>query len=348
MSSRGRDPKKWCSIDLSVSGAGLRKDARLKAAVCYENGPPDVLRYESVTDPVCGAGYILIRVAAISVEGGDTLARSRGSFATRPHIVGYQASGEIIEVGAEVTDYRLGQRVVTVDHYGSHAELRAVPSRNVWSIPDGFDLRFAATIPIAYGTAHDCLFEFGHLKRGETVLVQSGAGGVGLAAIQLAKRAGAIVFATASSKARAERLKSLGADYGIDYTAGDTVQAVMALTGQRGVDVVVDPLGGSLLESSILAAATRGRILLAGNASRGPTRIDASKLMGGNKSLTGILLGAELTTDRVHDNIQRLINDAAKGELLPVVDRTFGLAEASAAHAYIESRQAVGRVLLIP
>jgi NADPH2:quinone reductase len=320
----------------------------MKAAVCYENGPPAVLKYESVRDPICGPKDILIKVAAISIEGGDTLARLRGSFATRPHIVGYQASGEIVEVGAEVTHLRPGQQVVTVDNHGSYAELRAVPSRNVWAVPDGFDLRLAAVIPIAFGTAHDCLFEFGRLKAGETVLVQSGASGVGIAAMQLAKRAGATVLATASGDGRLERLKTFGADHGINYTAGDTIQAVMALTNQRGVDLVVDPAGGSVLKSSILATGPRGRISLAGNASREGAHIDASKLMGLNRSLTGIFLGAELTTDRVHDNIQRLIDDAARGELQAVIDRTFPLAEASAAHAYVESRQAVGRVVLIP
>ena len=255
----------------------------MKAAVYYGNGPPSVLKYENVGDPVCGPKDVLIRVAAISIEGGDTLARFREALVTRPHVVGYQAAGEIIELGVEVTDLRLGQRVATVNNFGSHAELRAVPARNAWPIPDGFDLRQAAVIPITFGTAADCLFEFGRLKSGETVLVQAGASGVGVAAIQLAKRAGATVFATASSDTRLARLKPLGVDHGINYVTEDVVQAVMRLTGKKGADLVVDPVGGSVLQSSVLAAGYRGRISLVGAAAREPTVIDASKLIGGNR-----------------------------------------------------------------
>ncbi|HYM03367.1 MAG TPA: zinc-binding alcohol dehydrogenase family protein [Stellaceae bacterium] len=320
----------------------------MKAAVCYENGPPSVLKYEDVADPSCGPNEVLIKTAAVSVEGGDTLSRFRGALATRPHIVGYQAAGEIMEVGAEVKHLKPGQRVATVDNFGSHAELRVAPARNVWPVPDGFDLKLAAAIPIIFGTADDCLFEFGHLKAGETVLVQAGASGVGIAAIQLAKRAGATVLATASSDARLARLEPLGIDHGINYMSEDLVPAVMQLTGNKGVDLVIDPVGGTVLQSSILVAGHRGRIVLVGAAAREPSQIDAGKLMGGSRSLTGVFLAAEITTDRVHDNIQRLVEEAARGELGVVIDRTYPLSEAAAAHAYIESRQAVGRVLLIP
>ncbi|HEV2551181.1 MAG TPA: zinc-binding alcohol dehydrogenase family protein [Stellaceae bacterium] len=322
----------------------------MKAAVYYENGDPNVFRYEEVPDPQCGPGDILIKVAAISIEGGDTLARWRGALAARPHIVGYQAAGEIIAVGAEVTHLAAGQRVVTVDVRGSHAALRSVPARNAWPTPDALDTRAAAAIPISFATAHDGLFEFGRLKPGETVLVQAGASGVGIAAIQLAHRAGARVLATASSDARLERLMrlELGLDHGINYAGEDVAPAVKRLTGGKGADLVIDPVGGGTLQSSIAALAYRGRVSLVGAAGRSPSQVDAGALINGSRSLVGVLLAAEIATDRVRNNIHRLIDQAAQGLLKVVIDRAFPLAEAAAAHAYIESRHAVGRVLLIP
>ena len=318
----------------------------MKAAVYYENGPPSVLKYEDVPDAKVFPGGVLIRVEALAIEGGDTLNRLQGALMSKPHVVGYQAAGEIVEVGEGVTDLKVGQKVVTTNAYGSHAELRAVPARVAWPLPPGMDVKEGAVVPVPFGTADDCLFEFGRLKKGETVLIQAGASGVGVAAIQLAKRAGARVLATASSNDRLEKLKPLGLDHGINYTTEDVVQAVMKITGS-GVDVVVDPVG-STLQTSIACLGYRGRISLVGQAGRNPMKVDVSSLMAGNRSLTGVFLGAEIATDRAHNNIQRLINEVAKGELKVVIDRTFPLKEAAAAHDYIESRKAVGRVLLIP
>lgn len=320
----------------------------MKAAVYYENGPPSVLKYEDAPDPQPHPQAVIIKVEAVSIEGGDTLNRAGGALATHPHIVGYQAAGTIVDVGAQVSHLKRGQRVVTVNAFGSHAELRSVPARNAWPIPDGFDIKQASAIPVPFGTADDCLFEFGKLKKGETVLVQAGAGAVGLAAIQLAKRAGAIVIATASSEDKLARLKPLGLDYGIDYMRKDLVAEVMRITDNKGVDLVVDPVGGSTLQKSLLALGYRGRVSMVGRAGREPNTIDASSLMAGNRTLTGVFLGAEIMTDRAHDMIQRHIDEAARGTLKVIIDKTFPLKEAAAAHAYIESRKAFGRVLLIP
>lgn len=320
----------------------------MKAAVYYENGPPSVLKYEDVPDPTLHPKGVIIRVEAVSIEGGDTLNRGRGALATRPHIVGYQAAGEIVAVGVEVEHLRIGQKVTTVDGFGSHAELRPVPARNCWVIPDGMDVRQAAAIPVPFGTAHDCLFEFGRLKAGETVLVQAGASGVGIAAIQLAKQAGARVLATASSDERLEKLKPYGLDEGINYARDDVAKAVMKLTDNKGVNLVVDSVGGLTLQGSLNSLAYRGRVSMVGNAGREPMVVDVGGMMGGNRSLSGVFLGAEIMTDRVHDNIQRLIEDVASGKLKVLLDKSFPLSEAAAAHEYIESRKAVGRVLLIP
>ena len=320
----------------------------MKAAVYYENGGPEVLKYEDFPDPALHPKGVIVKVEAIAIEGGDTLNRWRGPLMTNPHIVGYQAAGEIVAVGAEVTHLKVGQKVATVNNWGSHAELRSVPARNCWVIPDGYDVKKAAAIPVTFGTADDCLFEAGRLKAGETVLVQAGASGVGVAAIQLAKRAGATVLATASSDERLERLKPLGLDHGINYAREDVVKEVMRLTDKKGVDVVVDSVGGPTLQGSINALAYRGRVSMVGAAGREPMVVDVGTMMGGNRQLRGVFLGAEIMTDRVHDNIQRLIDEAARGELEVLVDKVFQLSDAAGAHAYIESRAAVGRVVLVP
>jgi NADPH2:quinone reductase len=165
--------------------------------VYYETGGPEVFRYEDVPDPVCDATGVLIDVGAISIEGGDTLSRARGDMAARPHIVGYQCAGVIRAVGEHVRDRTIGQRVVVVMMHGSHAARVAVPAPMTWVLPDGLDLQLGACVPIAVGTADDCLFEFGRLRAGETVLIHAGASGVGSSAC------GSTASTAASTTARA-------------------------------------------------------------------------------------------------------------------------------------------------
>jgi NADPH2:quinone reductase len=322
----------------------------MKAAVYYETGGPEVFRYEDVPDPRCGAGDVLIEVQAISIEGGDTLHRAGGEMARRPHIVGYQCAGVVRELGEGVEGRAVGQAVVAIMPHGSHAALVAVPAMTTWPLPDGLDVRRGACVPIPFGTADDCLFEFGRLQRGEAALIHAGAGGVGIAAIQLAKRAGATVLATASSEEKLARLVPLGLDHGINYRDRDWVAEVKRLTGGRGADVIVDSIGGRTLEGSIEAAAYRGRIAYVGSAGRDDYRPSFDALRPGNKTVTGIFLGAELMLSypRVHGMIAGHLAAIARGELQVVIDREYPLAEAAAAHAYVESRAAFGRVLLIP
>jgi NADPH2:quinone reductase len=324
--------------------------AGVKAAVYYETGGPDVFRYEDVPDPQVRPGGLLIAVAAVGIQGGDLLHRQGGVLATTPHVVGYQAAGEVREVGEGVTGFAPGDAVVATMGFGSHAELVSVPGRSVWRLPQGMSIAEAAGVPIEFGTADDCLFEFGHLQAGETVLVQAGAGGVGLAAIQLAKAAGATVLATASSDDRLERLHEYGMDHGINYANADVATEVRRLTEDHGVDLVVDPVGGRTLESSIAALAYRGRISWVGRAGRDERPPEVWPLMQKNATLTGVFLGAEMVVngERTHPLIDRLLARVAGGELRVVIDSTFPLAEAAEAHRYIESRRAFGRVLLVP
>jgi NADPH2:quinone reductase len=325
----------------------------MKAAAYTKAGPPSVLVYQDLPDPVCGPRDVVIDVHAISIEGGDVLSRAGGMVQPggQPHVGGYLAAGVICEVGAEVTDRHVGQRVATSAGTGSHASKRAVRANVAWPVPDSLDLKLAACIPIPFGTADDCLFEFGRLKAGESVLIHAGSSGVGLAAIQLAKRAGARVLATASSDAKLERLKAYGLDHGINYTTGSFVKPVKDLT-DGGPDLVIDSVGGKNLERSMHCAGYRGRIVSMGSAGRDSHTPSLAGLMGQNKTLISYYQGAELAApsqrQRARQNVQRLIGEVAEGRLQVVIDRTFKLSEAAAAHVYIESRQQFGRVLLIP
>jgi NADPH:quinone reductase len=322
----------------------------VKAAVYYETGGPEVFRYEDVAAPVPKANEVLVQVEFISIEGGDTLSRFAGPSPSGPYVVGYQAAGQIIDVGERVTGFKVGDRVVTTAPNGSHAEQRVAPQRTTWLVPDDLKLEDAACIPIAFGTAHDCLFEFGELEEDQWVLIHAGAGGVGLAAIQMAKQAGAKVLATASSNDRLERLREYGLDEGINYSSTDFVAEVMARTEGAGVSLVVDSVGGKTLQGSIKVLAHRGRCISVGAAGRtGGNQVDTSVLALKNAGLFGYYLGGELGLGRrAYEMVREQLSAVAAGTLQVVIDRTFTLSQAAEAHAYIESRQAFGRVVLTP
>ncbi len=322
----------------------------MKAAVIYENGGPEVLRYEDVPDPECPDGCLVIDVEAISIEGGDLLHRAGSPPPSVPHIVGYLAAGTVSEVGAGVEDRAVGDRVVTLSMAGSHASKRAVPAISTWPIPEGLDAATAASVPVAVGTAQECLFTAGKLEAGQTVLVQAGAGGVGMAAIQLAKQAGATVLATASTDEKLERLKEFGLDHGINYATENFAERTRELTDGRGADLIVDSVGGQTLVDGIAALAYRGILVSVGVTGRAGSGVEARDLWAQNNTLRGVFLGGALMAEfpRVHAMIADLFERVASGEVRVVIDRTFPLAEAAQAHAYIESRQAFGRVVMAP
>src|SRR5213076_660889 len=268
----------------------------MKAAVIYENGGPDVLRYEDVPDPECPDGCVLVDVEAISIEGGDLLHRAGSPPPSVPHVVGYLAAGTVAAVGAGVENRAVGDRVVTLNAAGSHAARRAVPAMSTWPIPAGLDAAPAACIPVAFGTAEECLFTAGNLQAGQTALIHAGAGGVGMAAIQLAKHAGATVISTASSDEKLERLKELGLDHGINYASESFVERTRELTDGRGVDVILDSVGGQNLIDSISALAYRGTPVSVGVAGRAGSNIEAKDLWTQNNALRGVFLGGALLT----------------------------------------------------
>jgi NADPH2:quinone reductase len=322
----------------------------MKAAVIYENGAPEVLRYEEIEDAVCPEGCVLIDVEAISIEGGDLLARAGSPPPSVPHVVGYLAAGTVAETGAGVEQPAAGERVVTMNAAGSHASRRVVPAIAAWPIPEGMDAATAACVPIAFATAQECLFTAGNLASGQTALIHAGAGGVGMAAIQLAKQAGATVLATASSDDKLERLKEFGLDHGINYARDSFVERTQELTGGHGADIVLDSIGGQNLVDSIGALAYRGTLVSVGVAGRAGSDIEARALWDKNNALRGVFLGGAFLAEypRIRAMVQELLARVAAAELRVHIDREFPLAEAAAAHAYIESRQAFGRVLLIP
>jgi NADPH2:quinone reductase len=322
----------------------------MKAAVIYENGPPAVLRYEEVPDPPCPDGCVVVDTEAISIEGGDLLARARGDLPSVPYIIGYLSAGTVSEVGPGVEGRAVGDRVVALNVAGSHAARRAVPALTTWPIPAGLDAARAASVPVAFGTAYECLFTAGQLAEGQTVLIHAGGGGVGTAAIQLAKRAGATVIATASSDEKLERLNALGLDHGINYAQDSFVERANELTGSQGVNVVVDSIGGQNLVDSVGVLAYRGTLVSVGVAARAGSAIEAQSLWTRNNALKGVFLGGAIIPEyaRIHPMIGEMLERVAGGELEVVIDRSFPLAEAAEAHEYIESRQAFGRVVMAP
>src|ERR1700722_2566779 len=324
--------------------------ARMKAAVIYENGAPEVLRYEDVADPECPDGCVVVDAEAISIEGGDLLARAAGELPAAPHIVGYLSAGTISEVAAGVQERAAGDRGVALNAAGPHAAKRGVLAAMTWPIPAGLDVDRAACVPVAFGTAHECLFTAGNLAEGQTVLIHAGAGGVGMAAIQLAKRAGATVIATASREEKLERLKALGLDHPINYATESFVERTNQLTDSRGADVVLDSIGGQNPIDSIGVLAYRGALVSVGVAAREGSQIEARSLWTRNNSLHGVFLGGALLSEyaRVHPMIGDMLQRVASGELQVEIDRSFPLAEAAAAHEYAESRKAFGRVIITP
>jgi NADPH2:quinone reductase len=320
----------------------------MKAAVNYENGPPSVLRYEEVPDAVAGAGEVLIRVEAISIEGGDLLNRRMFTPPRTPHVIGYQAAGTVVAVGPGATRFAPGQRVASLYWTGAYAELRAVPEDQVWPVPDGLDIETASTIPATFATADDTLFAVGALQPREVVLVHGSAGGVGLATIQLAKAAGATVIATSSSDERLERLRAYGIDHGINHRTTDIAAAARALTGGRGVDMAVDMVGGDDFAKLMKATRFRGRICTVGFASGKVAMISQSDLLVDGLTVHGVYLGPEMPTERVRALVVRHLQAAAAGSERMPIDRVFPLAEAAAAHIHIETAHPFGRVVMKP
>jgi NADPH:quinone reductase len=322
----------------------------MKAAVYYQNGGPEVFRYEEVPDPICPPEGVLVDVEVISVEGGDTLHRARSPFVGERHIVGYQCAGTVREIGARVRHRKVGDRVVALVPSGSHAEVVAAMEATTWPVPEGADLVQVACVPVAFGTAHEALFALGNLAHGQRVLVHAGAGGVGLAAIQLAKAAGAEVLTTASSDEKLARLRAFGAAHLINYKTGSFNDAITAAIGPNAVDLVIDTVGGKTLQESVACLRYRGRIVNLGLAGRDGLPFNPLPLWGKNASLVGLSLMTSLQNElaRTRGVIAECIARVVAGDLRVVIEQKYALADAAKAHAHIEQRSVFGRVVMLP
>jgi NADPH2:quinone reductase len=315
----------------------------MKAAVYSRNGGPEVLEFADAPDPGVGPGTVLIRVHYIALQGADVRKRREVAPANAAYIVGYQAAGIVEAIGSDVTQVAPGDRVVGFALAGSHAELFAVAERHTYKAPDGLDLAVAATLPVEFGTASDALFELGGLVAGERVLVRGAAGGVGLAAVQLAKRQGAFVIASAARASRLDQICDLGADIGIDYEQHDVAARTLEITEGRGVELVIDMVGG---EPLLTACARRGRYGAVGRAGAPFSIVRVGDLVNRSLTVFGLMFGDEMATPRVHALVARLMEQAMRGEIQLPVARIFRLAEAADAHAFVERERPVGRVLL--
>ena len=318
----------------------------MKAAVYDVEGSPGVLKYVDVPEPVTGSDDILISVEAISIEGGDLINR-RSTPPLPSWIVGYAAAGTVVAVGSKVRSRTVGDRVSAFHMQGSHAERWAVPAERTWLIPDGVGMAEAAALPISFGTAHHCLFTRGMLRQGETVLIQAAAGGVGLAAVQLASQAGATVIAVVSGTQRRVRLRELGADYVVDRTKDNIVDSVRQYTHGTGVDLVIDPVG-TTLPVSLSALAPEGRLVFVGNAGGGSLTVDLWPAMQSNQTLMGVFMGPLFARHGVRTSVDEMLQAVAAGRVTVVIDRIFPLANAAAAHEFAETAKPLGRIVMKP
>ncbi|MBG0751158.1 MULTISPECIES: quinone oxidoreductase family protein [Pectobacterium] len=319
----------------------------MKAAVYDVEGAPSVLKYVDIPEPVTGPDDILISVEAISIEGGDLINRRSTPPPLPSWVVGYAAAGTVVAVGSNVRSRTIGDRVAAFNMQGSHAERWAVPAERTWLIPDGVDTAEAAVLPISFGTAYHCLFTRGMLRRGETVLIQAAAGGVGLAAVQLASQAGATVIAVASGTQRRSRLLELGAAHVVDRAENNVVDSVQQYTHGTGVDLVIDPVG-TTLPASLSALAPEGRLVFVGNAGGGSLTVDLWPPMQSNQTLMGVFMGALFERPEVRASVDDMLQAVAAGRIRVVIDRIFPLANAAAAHEFAETAKPLGRIVMKP
>ncbi|MBP2167106.1 NADPH:quinone reductase-like Zn-dependent oxidoreductase [Erwinia toletana] len=316
----------------------------MKAIIYDQPGEPEVLRLEDVADPTPADTELLIRVEAISIEGGDLVGR-RYRAGGADAILGYAAAGEVLQVGKAVEGFAVGQKVTTFYWTGSHAELRVVPATNCFVVPPGLDMRIAAAIPVGPGTAAWAL-QLGALQRGQTVLILGAAGGVGIAAVQLAAKMGARVIGTGTSLASLEKLRQYGLTDAI-VTGSRTASAQLRdLLGGNAVDLLIDNIGGPELSDGIEALREGGRAVLIGVLAGRNQPIDAGHLLMHRKTVIGCLFGPEMGDPQPRALVADLLEKALHGELQLPIDATFPLSEAAAAHRRAEERGRIGRVFI--
>jgi NADPH:quinone reductase-like Zn-dependent oxidoreductase len=340
----------------------------MKAIVFQQHGGPQVLKYTDAAEPAIRPNEVLVRVKACALNHLDLWVRGGipGVPIPLPHIPGSDVAGEVAQIGAEVSTVRVGQKVVLAPGVtcgkcaacisgkdnrcrqftnlgymidGGCAEFVRVPEVNCLPYPENLTWEEAASIPLVFQTAWHMLLTRAELQPGEDVLVLGAGSGVGSAAIQIAKVFGARVLATAGSDEKLQKAKELGADHLIDHKTQKIREEVRRITGKRGVDVVFEHVGTATWDDSLASLAPSGRLVTCGATTGYDAKIDLRFLFSRQLSLLGSYMG---TKSEMH-SVMRLV---CTGRLKPVVDRIFPLAEAAAAHTYLESSAQFGKVVL--
>jgi putative PIG3 family NAD(P)H quinone oxidoreductase len=323
----------------------------MRAVEITQPGGPDVLVLGERPTPSVQAGEVLIRVAAAGVNRPDVMQR-QGKYPMPPgatDIPGLEVAGEVIEIGPGVTGWRAGDRVCALVVGGGYAELCAAPAPQCLPIPRGMDLVHAAAVPETAFTVWTNVFERGHLAAGESILVHGGSSGIGTTAIQLARASGARVFATAGSEEKCRACETLGAERAFNYKDVDFVEAVKEATAGRGVDVVLDMVGGDYLQRNLESLAMDGRLVQIGQLNGPTSQINTNPILRRRLTLTGSTLRPRSIEQKgaiaraVREHVWPLLESGAVNVL---VHATFPLAQAAEAHRLMESSAHIGKIVL--
>ena len=325
----------------------------MKAIVITSPGGPEVLQLQEIPDPIAGPEDLLVRVRATALNRAD-LQQRRGGYpqpGPKPahEVPGLEFAGDVLAVGERVIGFATGDRVMGLLAGGGYAEKTVIHQRQAMKVPAGLSWLEAGAIPEVYITAHDALLQC-NLFPGESVLIHAAGSGVGVAAIQIAKAMGAgLVLGTAGSDDKLERAKALGMDVGINYNTQDFAAEVLAATGGVGVDAILDVVGVEYWEKNLRAIALRGRMILVGLMSGASGQVNIGALLGKRAQVRGTTLRARPLEEKALATrlFEKTVLPAiSRGTVKVVVDRVFPLAEAGAAHAYMETNANFGKIVL--
>jgi putative PIG3 family NAD(P)H quinone oxidoreductase len=323
----------------------------MQYVVAREPGPPEVLTLAETATPVPKPGEVLIEVAYAGINRPDCIQRA-GHYPPPPDaspIIGLEVAGAVVALGEGVTECRIGDQVCALTPGGGYAEYCATPAAWCLPYPEGLSALEAASLPENYFTVWNNLFDRVHLKSGETVLIHGGSGGIGLAAIQLAHAFGAITLTTVGSDDKATFCKTMGADHAINYRQQDFVAEVAAITAKRGVDVILDIVGGDYIEKNLKSLALEGRMAIIAFLQGSKVTIDWRHIMMKRLTVTGSTLRASPAARKaalarsMREKVWPLF---AERKLKPVIHRVFPLAEAAAGHRLMESSAHIGKIML--
>lgn len=322
----------------------------MKAVLCKAYGPPETLVLEEINSPEPDSRQVVIDVKVCGVSFPDTLLIG-GKYQFKPPLPfapGGEVAGIVKAVGTEVTQFRVGDRVVAFTGWGGFAEEVATDVSRVVALPDEIDFATGAAFSMTYATSYYALRERGRLKAGEKLLVLGASGGVGLASIEIGKAMGAHVIAAASSAEKLEVCRQRGADEVINYTTEDLKERVKALTGGNGVDVIFDPVGGTYAEPALRGIAWGGRYLVIGFAAGDIPRIPLNLVLLKGCEIVGVFWGTFATREpeRNRTYMQEMFSLVATGKLRPLISTTYSLTQASDALIDMLERKVQGKVVL--